>query len=150
MIEFFVPGIPKPGGSKRAFYNKKLKRAMVVDACAKTKDWKASVQAFAITAFQGSLFRGPVSLSVEFRMPRPKAHYRTGKHAGELRDDAPYWHTTRPDRTKLLRSTEDALKGVLWGDDCQVCAGEVFKVYSETPGALIRVTELPSAARRAK
>lgn len=145
MISFFVPGIPKPGGSKRAFYNKTLGRAMIVDACAKSKDWKAAVQAFAVAACPGPLLQAAVSLEIEFRMPRPKSHYRGANHAGELKANAPKWHTVRPDRTKLTRSTEDALKGVIWADDAQVCCGEVTKVYGDPPGAMIRIEEVGDA-----
>ena len=140
MISFFVPGLPKPGGSKRAFYNKALGRALIVDAC-DNKDWKTAVKMFAVKAYQGPVLHGPLSLSIEFRMPRPKSHYRTGAHAGELKPNAPMWHTSKPDRTKLVRSTEDSLKGIIWADDSQVCDGRVMKIYFDPPGAAICIEE---------
>ena len=105
MIEFRVVGIPKPGGSKRAFVNKHTGRANIVDACKKNKQWRDSVASAAINAdgYEGSPLFGPLELSVIFVMPRPKNHYRTGKFAGVLKLNAPDWHTNMPDRTKLLR-----------------------------------------------
>lgn len=85
---------------------------------------------------------GPIYLAAVFIMPRPKKHYRTGRYSHMLRDDAPEWHTVKPDRTKLLRSTEDALKGIVWADDSSVCAGPTSKRYAgpgEAPGAHIHV-----------
>ena len=72
-------------------------------------------------------------------MPRPKGHYRTGKNALILRKNAPEHPTTKPDATKLLRSTEDALTGILWKDDAQIWCQNVTKTYGECPGAQIQV-----------
>ena len=47
----------------------------------------------------------------------------------------------KPDLSKLLRSTEDALTGVLWADDCQVVRAHISKEYHETPHALVTVEE---------
>lgn len=134
---FFVPGTPKPGGSKRAFIIKG--RAILTDASGKAgKDWRGDVKVFARGRIDKPL-AGALTLKVDFHMPRPKSHYRTGKHAGVLRDDAPVWHTSKPDATKLLRSLEDALTGIAWADDSQIAVQAVSKVYSETPGASVTV-----------
>ncbi|MFH2084931.1 MAG: RusA family crossover junction endodeoxyribonuclease [Candidatus Omnitrophota bacterium] len=139
-IEYFVPGVPKPGGSKKGFYNKHLNRVMIVDACAGNKTWRDSVKFATLEAYSGPQLNGPLSLSVTFKMPRPQGHFCTGKNAGVLKHNAPYWHTKRPDRTKLLRSTEDAIKdsGIVV-DDTIFCDGNIRKVYSNDGrcGALI-------------
>ncbi len=143
IARFFVPGIPKPGGSKKAFVNKKTGRASVVEA-SKNAEWRASV------AHEGSLavkqpFVGPIEVSFEFVMPRPGSHFRTGKNAGMLRDSAPVWHTGMPDATKLIRSTEDALKAIAWVDDAQIAKQRASKVYGERPGCLITIRQLDPA-----
>jgi Holliday junction resolvase RusA-like endonuclease len=136
-ISFFVPGVPKPGGSKTAFYNKKLGRAMIVDACKGNKDWKTAVKFAAAEAMQGEeLFAGPVEVRMQFFMPRIKAHY-TPK--GALRPAAPLYHTGKPDVLKLARSTEDAMTGVVWRDDSSNVAVRFEKYYDEKPGAHITV-----------
>ncbi len=70
-------------------------------------------------------------------MPRPKAHSRKD---GVLKDDAPNWHANKPDATKLLRSLEDALTGVLWIDDSRIVRQQVKKIYGARPGADVEVS----------
>lgn len=135
-IQFFVPGIPKPGGSKRAFIIGG--RAVLTDASGKKgKDWRGDVRAVAALAYKDEPLKCPLRLVVVFTMPRPKAHYGTGKRAGVLRDDAPIWHTSKPDATKLLRSLEDALTGILWADDSLIARQSVRKVYGAATGASV-------------
>lgn len=141
-ISFFVPGVPKPAGSKRAFIIKG--RAIITDANKNARDWKIDVQHAArsvMEQLEGNRLSGPLKLHVVFNLPRPKSHYRTGKNANLLRDDAPAWHTSKPDTTKLLRGLEDALTGMLWGDDSQVCVQTALKRYSERPGADVTISE---------
>lgn len=145
MIEFYIPGLPAPGGSKKGFFNPKLKRVMIVEAAGdRNKNWRASVVHGASAAMAGiPAFEGPVELHIKFIMPRPKGHYRTGKNASELRDNAPSYHTSAPDSTKLLRSTEDALSDAgVWRNDSQVARSVVTKVYGDRPGAQIRIEAL--------
>jgi Holliday junction resolvase RusA-like endonuclease len=137
---FFVPGIPAPGGSKRAFIIGG--RARLTDACERNKPWRQSVAMFAMAAHRGALFTGPLLLDVEFVMPRIKSHFRTGKNAGQIKPNAPMRHTFQPDATKLLRALEDALTGIVWRDDAQVCIQHVSKIYGEKPGAHVEVMEL--------
>ena len=138
-IEFFVPGIPKPAGSKRAFLNKKTGKIIVTEDCETSGDWRGDCKNFARKAYHENPIDGPVSLSVIFYMPRPKGHFGTGKKAGILKPNAPRWHTVKPDRTKLTRGLEDALTGIIWRDDSQVVCGEVVKIYGDLPGANITV-----------
>ena len=141
MIEFFVPGTPQPGGSKRAFFNPKTKRAQVVEACKGNPAWRSDVKAFALAAYDGPLIGGPLYLVVEFVMARPKGHFGSGKNAQVLKPSAPPYPTSKPDTTKLLRTLEDALTGIVWVDDAQVVRQEVFKLYADGRriGAYVRV-----------
>lgn len=139
-IRFDVPGIPQPGGSKTPYRNKYTKKTHVVDANPKAKDWKALVAMYAAEAMRGrELITGAVSLRITFYRTRPKSHYRGKSHL--VKSNAPQYPTTRPDATKLLRSTEDALTGIVWVDDPQVCVQHVYKEYGK-PGATIVVHEL--------
>jgi Holliday junction resolvase RusA-like endonuclease len=128
ILSVFVPGIPQPGGSKRAFIV--AGRANVVDANPKAKSWK-SVVATSVASEWGCLplIDTPIHVQFAFVMPRPKSHFRTGKHAGELRPDAPTWHASKPDVLKLSRSTEDALTGIVWRDDCLIASEVATKRY---------------------
>lgn len=134
-VSFFVPGIPAPGGSKRHIGN-----GIMVDDAKRNVPWRESVGAEAYRAMDGRHpLHGALELVVVFAMPRPKAHYRTGKHAGELKGTAPAWHTSKPDATKLLRAVEDAMTGIVWRDDAQVCFQRVSKCYAPTAGAHVEV-----------
>jgi crossover junction endodeoxyribonuclease RusA len=139
-ITFTVPGIPQTAGSKRAFVNPKTGRAIITDDNRKGKDWRACVQAKANEVYtEPTLLDGPLLLDVIFMFPRPRSHYGTGRYANSLKHNAPMHHTKRPDATKLLRALEDALTGVIWRDDAQVCEQFVRKMYAAIPGARVRI-----------
>lgn len=141
---FFVPGIPVAKGSAKAFYVKSLGRAVVTQTnAAKQKPWASLISVMAQNAGVRPV-QGPVKLSMSFYFPRPKSHYRTGKNASILKDDAPAFHTTKPDADKLCRCVYDALTGVAYTDDSQVASwGCGEKRYSEkNPGAEIRIETL--------
>jgi Holliday junction resolvase RusA-like endonuclease len=145
-IKFFVPGTPKPGGSKKAFYNPKMGRAIIVDDCDKNKDWKTAVSFAAKQVMQGrQLLSGPLRVIVHFNMPRIKGHFRTN---GLLKPNAPIYHTVKPDATKLMRSTEDALTGIVWRDDAEIAKQEIVKLYEcgNGCGAEIEIMEMRPGA----
>ena len=139
-MDFFVPGVPKPGGSKRAIYNAKLGRSLVIEDCKGNKDWRAVV-ALAAQQARGNepLMSGAIDLRVEFVLPRPKHHFRAN---GQLKPTAPFWHTSKPDATKLLRALEDALTKIAWNDDAQVAYQEVRKRYGTDPGACVVIKHI--------
>lgn len=72
-----------------------------------------------------------VALRCQFFVSRPKNHYRTGKHARELKPDripteCPHG---KPDLSNLVKMVEDALTGILWADDDQVCGIQAQKRF---------------------
>jgi Holliday junction resolvase RusA-like endonuclease len=137
---FFVPGVPQPGGSKRAFVV--AGRAVVTEDCKKSKPWRAVVALCAEAHYQGPPLDGPLSLEITFTFPRPAGHYGTGKRAAVVRASAPKYPTVKPDTTKLIRSLEDALKGVVWRDDSQVVEQTARKIYGDRPGALVCIRRI--------
>jgi Holliday junction resolvase RusA-like endonuclease len=148
-LQFHVSGLPKPGGSKKGFiYKSKAtgkQRVAMVDDCDRNADWRADVKGAAEKAFgKAELFDGALLLQVVFILPRPNSHYRGGDRARGLRPDAPKYHTKAPDTTKLLRSTEDALKGVVWTDDSRIAQQFAEKRFSDDgrTGATITIQRL--------
>jgi Holliday junction resolvase RusA-like endonuclease len=125
-IRFFVPGIPRPGGSKKGFYIKKLNRVVVTEDNKRSKDWRASVGDKAFEAVTAPL-AGPLRVTFAFYLPRPKGHFNS---RGEVRPSAPKYPTGKPDVTKLIRSTEDAMKGIAWNDDSQIVEQPGSKQYT--------------------
>lgn len=142
--QFMVRGLPAAQGSKRHVG----RGVMVEQAGPKLKSWREAVRSEAsrvleLDAAAGPI-DGPVQLTLRFYLPRPKAHYRTGKHAHELRGDAPLFVATTPDVDKLARSTTDALTDAgMWRDDRQVAELVASKVYTDSAyGCLITVGAL--------
>lgn len=91
-------------------------------------------------------FLAPVRVDVDFIFPRPKSHYRTGKNAHILREDAPNYHTSTPDLDKLQRAIGDALTGSVVRDDKQIAVWSVTKTYGAKAGADITVAPLVGGA----
>ena len=133
-IEFHVRGRPRPAGSKRVFPIRKdgvlTGKFVVTDMSGKEgKSWRSSIQDSAVQAKGFRVLKGALELDVCFVLARPKAHFGTGKNSGSVKASAPYLPSIRPDITKLVRAVEDALNGLLWGDDAQITYAIVKKVY---------------------
>lgn len=139
-LEFFVPGVAKTQGSKIGipYTDKKTgkTKTLIVDAAGEPgRLWRTDVKVYAQIAMaatsQKPIPKGEaIELECIFWMQRPKSHYKTGKNAGILKDNAPVYHTLKPDRTKLTRPVEDSCTGVVWHDDSQVCDGRIQKLYA--------------------
>lgn len=138
MLTFTVAGMaPQPQGSKRHLGN-----GVMVESCKNLKPWRYLVQQAAVNLNHPTIL-GPVSLSCVFLFPRPKSHYTT---KGALRSNAPAFHAVKPDGSKCLRSTEDALVDAgLLQDDSRIAISSFTKRYctaQEKPGAVITIIPL--------
>lgn len=142
-IKFFVPGIPKPGGSKTSFMHPKTKKIVTIDACRKNKEWRYLVAAFANEVKPEKPFDSTLEMIVEFTLPRPKYHYFTGKRKHILKPSAPKFSNKQPDSIKLTRAFEDALTGIIYKDDSLIARHTIDKIYGDNPGVkvIIRVIE---------
>ncbi len=77
--------------------------------------FKAAVGLLAGTHYTGPPLEGPIELRLEFVMPRPK-------RLMWVKNPMPrQCHTIKPDPDNLEKAVMDALKGLLWRDDAQVC-----------------------------
>ncbi len=140
-----VPGKPQPAGSKRAYPFRRGDGRLgvhVTDDNPKAVDWKAAVRHEARLVYDGLPLEGGVRVSFIFSAPRPKSHYRTGSHAGELKPNAPMHPITKPDALKLARGTEDALTGIIWRDDAQVVHGSQHKRFGDRYETIIEIEDL--------
>lgn len=107
--EFFVPGLPAPKGSTRAFLNRYTGRvAVVADNRATQKAWQSSVTTIARIYYKEPV-RTAVKVGLVFDMPRPKS---LPKRVVD--------HLKKPDLDKLTRCVLDGLTGVVYVDDSQV------------------------------
>ena len=134
MTPFFVHGIPRPEGSTRAWV--RGGKAIITHANKNLLPWRQEVAACAVAAHvELSAKHIPVEISAAFVFPRPSG-------VSEKKRPLP---STRPDIDKLLRGILDALAGIAYVDDGQVCSVSATKTYArdgERIGAHIRVAEL--------
>lgn len=139
-VVFEVAGEPRPQGSKQAYVVKG--RAIVTERGRATLGpWRAQIAATAAGLLEEPL-TGPLAVCLAFTFTRPKSHYRTGRHAAELRDDAPRAHSTRPDVDKLARAVLDALTGIAFRDDGQVSELSATKRFSDRAGVTVTIAPL--------
>lgn len=133
----FVPGKPATKGSAKGFaYMKDGKpRAAVTHDNSRTAPWEAMIRE--TIRLQGLAneadLAAPCEVRVTCKFHRPKKHYRTGSRERELREDAPWFAhmTEKPDGDKTLRLALDALTGVAFLDDKQVCSASVTKLWAD-------------------
>lgn len=159
-VAFTVLGTPIPQGSKT-----RTRWGMREDN-PKTRPWRDTVAHDAVCAMGSEPpLVGPLWVQVDFRMPRPKSHYGSGRNANVLKPTAPIHCTTKPDIDKLLRALGDAMTTAgVWMDDSQAVVVEARKLYVDTivtrPGCAVIVTDtnphnghplapLPTAAENA-
>jgi len=137
LLDMWIPGKAAPGGSKKAFRHASTGKIVVMDDAKGNRDWKGRVSALASAVWLVSPISGPLAVWMEFRIARPKYHYRGT--SGEVKATAPCHPTGKPDATKLLRACEDALTGVVWLDDAQIVSQHVTKIYADAPGVRVVV-----------
>lgn len=90
------------------------------------------------------IMSGPITCTLDFQLPRPKSHYVADDPSRPLREDAPIWHTSKPDADTLARAVLDGLSkkpigcGAI-GDDAQIALLVVSKRYSSTGQVGVRI-----------
>ena len=140
VVEFSVPGRAASRGSKRAFRTKSGRINLVDNK--RSYEYMDAIKKCARAAMAGRpAVDGPVLLEWSAYFARPKCHYRK---AG-LKPDAPIYYTQTPDCSKIVRAIEDAMTGVVYGDDKQIVGylPELNKHWCEgEPWTLIKVWKL--------
>lgn len=139
-IRFTVYGRPQQRGSKQAVLIPKRGGGWVTkngrpivaakDDNPNSKEWMGQVRDAAAAAFQGELIQSTVRVELACYFRRPKSHFRTGKNAHLLRDDAPRYHAGTPDLDKLQRAIGDSLSGVVLCDDKQIAIWQAQKCWT--------------------
>lgn len=145
-IRYFVAGEPKGQPRPRACI--RGNRAAVYDP-GTADGWKWAVRAATAEHRGQGVLGGPVRLVLRFLMPRPKAHFRTGRHSAELKPEAPDHHQAKPDLDNLEKAVMDAMTAAgIWLDDSQVTSKDSRKLYAPPgtgPGCWIEVVEAAEA-----
>lgn len=164
-LEFQALGVAKPAGSKDTgvcYRTDKLTGAKIPvvkdngsiatfvrdQSGEKGKHWRSAVAAAGYAAiYSVGRFDGPLYVELTIVRPRGPGHYGRGKNAGKLLPSAPNYPAVMPDVIKLTRAIEDALNGVVWGDDSRNIVVHSEKVYAEegeSPGVIVRLWTLPA------
>ncbi|GGW99542.1 RusA family crossover junction endodeoxyribonuclease [Streptomyces chryseus] len=144
-----VRGLPGPQGSKRHVGN-----GVMIESSAKVKPWRADVVSAAVEArekIEGfAKLSGPLRVDLVFSFDRPKGHMGSGRNATVVRPSAPLRPHVKPDLSKLVRSTEDALTtaGVYQDDALIVEYGQLGKWYTTDHGLVDGVLDGPGCTIR--
>lgn len=153
-IRIVVYGIPAPQGSK-SFKGFRAGRAVMVESSKKVKPWRECVEIAARQAVadlpreQRRLYPidAPVTARIVFTLPK------SGLAVKQRR----VWPDRYPDVSKLLRSTEDALKTAgVWADDARVVNYDrLAKVFPggdpdalDQPGCVIEIRPIAALTTR--
>lgn len=123
MITVFVPGVPRPQGSKTAY--KRGSRVVMVESNKNLPEWRQAV--YEALRAEGTKFEGAVTVMATFYIPRPKTNRRL-------------YATTKPDVDKLIRAIGDCMtKAGTVIDDSYVITWNAAKAYADgvEPGALL-------------
>ncbi len=147
MIEFVVYGTPAPQGSKR-FVGMKNGRGILIESSKAVKPWREAVKAAALEFMHSSQcgkITGPIAVQMCFTIKKPTSAPKTRKT----------WPDKKPDLSKLVRSTEDALVDVgLIEDDARIVSCAAYKIFPgedplslETPGTRIQIWPYPLTGR---
>lgn len=115
-ITFTAFCTPEPQGSMKAFIPKGWNRAIVTSDNKDLKSYrqevsKAALEQRAKIGFYDVMFGKHVSVVATF-----KFYFAKPESVSKKRTQ----HVVRPDLSKLIRATEDALTGIIYTDDSQI------------------------------
>lgn len=143
-IHFFAEGEPKPQPRVKA---RNMGAHAGVYTPSTAAEWKERIAIAARPFVPAAPITSPLKVTLGFRFARPRGHYRSGKRAHELRDNAPQYHTGRYDCDNLAKAVMDQLTVIrMWHDDGQVAVLRVTKMYESGPiGCYVTIEELNEA-----
>lgn len=134
-----VYGSPAPQGSKRFVGHAKSGRGILIESSKAVKPWREAVKLAALDALEvdkpqcNGPMAGALQVMMTFTLQKPKSAPR-GRRT---------WPDKKPDLSKLVRSTEDALTDAgVWEDDARVVSCLARKVF---PGEHPKALHIPGA-----
>ena len=127
VIDIIINGNPVAQGRPRFF------RRGNYTGCydpGKSKTWKEEVKYQAI-AKKIPILKGALHMELSFFLLKPKSLPKRIVH-----------HVKKPDLDNLAKAIKDALKGVAYKDDSQICSLMLSKEYRGNPGVRIIIHEV--------
>jgi crossover junction endodeoxyribonuclease RusA len=139
VLTMFVPGIPRPQGSKR-YLGHRSGKAVLVEGSRESRRFRDRITWAAHDAWRPRvvLTGEPLTIALEFVMPRPVSTPKTTPAA-----------VRRPDLDKLVRCVCDAMTGVIYADDSQIVhlvTHQRLARLHEPPGVHIELTNRAEAS----
>jgi Holliday junction resolvase RusA-like endonuclease len=123
VIKFSVEGTPIQQGSMKFIRPGVMIHSRAEDLAV----WRANIASAAKLAGCKPIAE-PISISMKFRVKRPKSVKR------------PY-PTVSPDLDKYVRAVNDGLTGTAFEDDAQIVHIVASKVYADQPGVDIEISD---------
>lgn len=138
-LEIIVPGPPQ--GKERA---RTVKRGNFVHSYTpeKTVIYENIIKALAIKEMKKNgleMMAGPIELSIKAYFEIPKSTSRKRREEMANFDILP---CKKPDADNISKIVADALNGVVYKDDSQICEVFVKKIYGELPMLKICVKKI--------
>lgn len=137
---FFVPGKPVPKQRARVVRRGPKVASYTPDA---TVNFENLVRVLAQQQMQG---RGPVNapvrVEIDILVVPPQSW--SGRRQQEAIAQA-FRPTRKPDASNVLKSIEDGMNGIVYGDDSQIVELVARKSYAVGPGVKVRVEQAPGA-----
>lgn len=125
MISFFIPGEPPTVTAQQKGQNRRTGKYYKTP---ELKDAEQKYMAYANQARPSEPLTGAVTLHVVFGFGTIRGH-----KSGDPK-------TSKPDTDNLIKLLKDCLtKCRFWKDDAQVALEMVVKIWSDTPGIVVRV-----------
>lgn len=145
-IQFTIPAVPVAEPRKRVRLTRSKAGRVFAQHYTPTSDPVNAFKATARISASMALKRmaplgGPLKLSLVFVMPRTQNQIWKTKPMPRI------WHDKKPDFDNLEKSVCDALKGLVWFDDSQICSVSTIKVIAagdEQPHVEFACEKLPT------
>lgn len=96
--------------------------------------WKNGLKLLANTKFKKPL-NGAIFVKIDYFYTIPKSWSKKKKESAK-------WHTCKPDIDNLQKSVLDALNGIAYIDDGQVCNIQARKQYADFDGVIIEIEKI--------
>lgn len=145
-VTFELPGAPqgKARPRFRVARTKAGKQFVAVYTPAETVAYEKAIAWAAKAAMRSrEPMTGPVELNVTAVMPVPASWSIKKQNAALVESIRP---TVKPDFDNIEKVVADAIKGIVWIDDSQVCVSNFRKRYGANPALLVEVHMLDETA----
>ena len=81
-----------------------------------------------------------IELSITFCYKRPRNHFRSKNKELILKDDAPFYKSSKADLDNLVKFVCDALNGIFYKDDSQIVSIYASKVWGAEDYVFVKVS----------